>query len=67
MRCALEWVGWALCLCAFVLLAVSAQDYSEEDEMILDLIRQDETQPESGTEPAAEFLRCNKVILNNVP
>ncbi|XP_071751746.2 proprotein convertase subtilisin/kexin type 9 [Centroberyx gerrardi] len=28
--------------------------------MILDLIRQDGTQPESGTEPAAEFLRCNK-------
>ncbi|KAM3876108.1 LOW QUALITY PROTEIN: proprotein convertase subtilisin/kexin type 9 [Diretmus argenteus] len=58
MRCTSERVGWvALCLCA--LMSVSAQGDSEEDEMILDLIRQDGTQPESGTGPA-EFLRCNK-------
>ncbi|XP_029988597.1 proprotein convertase subtilisin/kexin type 9 [Sphaeramia orbicularis] len=52
------WIGWALCFCAS--LAVSAQDYPEDDEMILDLIREDGTQPETGEEPSAEFLRCNK-------
>uniref|UniRef100_A0A1A8FS33 Proprotein convertase subtilisin/kexin type 9 n=3 Tax=Nothobranchius korthausae TaxID=1143690 RepID=A0A1A8FS33_9TELE len=56
MRCA--WVGWALCLCASS--AVCAQDHSEDDEMILDLIRDDGTPPEAGAEPAAEFLKCNK-------
>uniref|UniRef100_A0A667Z3N9 Proprotein convertase subtilisin/kexin type 9 n=1 Tax=Myripristis murdjan TaxID=586833 RepID=A0A667Z3N9_9TELE len=60
MRCALDWTCWALCLCAFMFLAVSAQDYSEDDQMILDLIRQDEKKPEILPEPAAEFLRCNK-------
>lgn len=54
------WLRWTLCLCAS--LAVCAQDYPEDDEMILDLIREDGTQPESGSEPAAEFIRCNKVI-----
>ncbi|XP_026201151.1 proprotein convertase subtilisin/kexin type 9 isoform X2 [Anabas testudineus] len=58
MRRTSAWVGWALCLCAS--LAANAQDYPEDDEMILDLIREDGTQPETGTEPAAEFLRCNK-------
>ncbi|XP_022607121.1 proprotein convertase subtilisin/kexin type 9 [Seriola dumerili] len=58
MRRTSAWVGWALCLCAS--LSVSAQDYPEDDELILDLIREDKTQPESGAEPAAEFLRCNK-------
>ncbi|XP_053178731.1 proprotein convertase subtilisin/kexin type 9 [Scomber japonicus] len=58
MRRTLAWIGWALWLCAS--LAVSAQDYPEDDEMILDLIREDGTQPETGAEPAAEFLRCNK-------
>ncbi|XP_041861213.1 proprotein convertase subtilisin/kexin type 9 isoform X2 [Melanotaenia boesemani] len=58
MRCAPAWIGWALCLCAS--LAVCAQDYPEDDEMILDLIREDGTQPETGAVPAAEFLRCNK-------
>lgn len=60
MRRTLAWIGWALWLCAS--LAVSAQDYPEDDEMILDLIREDGTQPETGAEPPAEFLRCNKVI-----
>ncbi|KAM4629347.1 proprotein convertase subtilisin/kexin type 9 [Polymixia lowei] len=60
MRCPLDPISSALCLCAFMILAVSAQDYSEEDEMMLDLIRQDATQPEGGTEPSAAFLRCNK-------
>ena len=54
------WIGWALCLCAS--LTVSAQDYPETDEMILDLIRGDGTRPETGAEPAADFLRCNKVM-----
>lgn len=58
MRLTSAWFGWALCLCAS--LAVSAQDDPEDDEMILDLIREDGTQPETGTEPSAEFLRCNK-------
>lgn len=58
MRRTSGWIGWALCLCAS--LTVSAQDYPEDDEMILDLIREDGTQPETGAEPAAEFLRCNK-------
>ncbi|XP_031167409.1 proprotein convertase subtilisin/kexin type 9 [Sander lucioperca] len=53
------WVGLALC-CLCASLAASAQDYPEDDEMILDLIREDGTQPETGAEPAAEFLKCNK-------
>ncbi|XP_069555276.1 proprotein convertase subtilisin/kexin type 9 [Brachyistius frenatus] len=58
MRRTSAWTGWALCLCAS--LAVCAQDYPEEDEMMLDLIREDGTQPETGAEPAAKVLRCNK-------
>ncbi|KAG8003428.1 Proprotein convertase subtilisin/kexin type 9 [Nibea albiflora] len=59
MRRTCGWIGWALCLCAS--LTVSAQDYPEDDDMILDLIREDGTQPETGAVPAADFLRCNKV------
>ncbi|XP_030583789.1 proprotein convertase subtilisin/kexin type 9 [Archocentrus centrarchus] len=59
MRRTSAWIGWALCLCAS--LAVRAQDYTEDDEMILDLIQKDKAEPETGTEPAAELLRCNKV------
>lgn len=58
MRRTSGWIGWALCLCAS--LTVSAQDYPEHDQMILDLIREDGTQPETRAEPAAEYLRCNK-------
>uniref|UniRef100_A0A3Q1FCP2 Proprotein convertase subtilisin/kexin type 9 n=1 Tax=Acanthochromis polyacanthus TaxID=80966 RepID=A0A3Q1FCP2_9TELE len=58
MRRTSAWLGWTLCLCAS--LAVCAQDYTEDDEMILELIREDGTEPETGAEPAAEFLRCNK-------
>ncbi|KAI3368975.1 hypothetical protein L3Q82_025939 [Scortum barcoo] len=58
MRRTSGWIGWALCLCAS--LTVSAQDYPEDDQMILDLIREDGTQPETRAEPAAEYLRCNK-------
>ncbi|MEQ2220350.1 hypothetical protein ILYODFUR_004542 [Ilyodon furcidens] len=52
------WFGWALCLCASS--AVCAQDYTEDDEKILGLIRDDGPQPETNGEPAAEFLKCNK-------
>lgn len=58
MRRTSAWFGWTLYLCAS--LAVCAQDYTEDDEMILELIREDGTEPETGAEPAAEFLRCNK-------
>lgn len=58
------WCGWTLCLCAS--LAASAQDFPEDDAMILDLIREDGTQPEAGAEPAAEFLRCNKVKISDI-
>lgn len=61
MRRTSVWIGLVLCLCAS--LAASAQDYPEDDEMILDLIREDGTQPETGAEPAAEFIRCSKVII----
>uniref|UniRef100_W5MQH7 Proprotein convertase subtilisin/kexin type 9 n=2 Tax=Lepisosteus oculatus TaxID=7918 RepID=W5MQH7_LEPOC len=33
---------------------------SEDDEMILSLILQDDTEPEPGAEPLAPFYRCNK-------
>lgn len=57
MRPVSVWFGLALCMCAS--LAMGAQD-DEDDEMILDLIREDGTQPETGLVPSAEFLRCNK-------
>lgn len=60
MRVSSAWIGWALCLCASS-AAVRVQDDPEDDEMILDLIRDDGTQPETGAKPAAEFLKCNKV------
>lgn len=62
MRRSSRWIGWALCLCAS--LTVSALDYPEDDDMILDVMREDGTQPETGSEPAAAFLRCNKVRMS---
>lgn len=62
MRRSSCWIGWALCLCAS--LTVSARDYPEDDDMILDVMREDGTQPETGSEPAAAFLRCNKVKMS---
>ncbi|XP_054903384.1 proprotein convertase subtilisin/kexin type 9 [Poeciliopsis prolifica] len=65
MRPVSGWIGWALCLCALC-AAVSAQDRAEDDETVLDLIRDggcdddDGLQPGPGGEPAAEFLKCNK-------
>lgn len=64
MRRSCSWIGRALCLCAS--LAVSARydagdgGWDWDDDMILDVMREDATQPETGTEPAAAFLRCNK-------
>ncbi|XP_029938675.1 proprotein convertase subtilisin/kexin type 9 [Salarias fasciatus] len=52
------WLGCALCLCAS--LVACAQDYPENDEMIPDPVSEDDTQSDTGDEPAAEFLRCNK-------
>lgn len=62
MRRGSRWIGWAICLCAS--LTVSARDYPEDDGMILDVMREDGTQPETGSEPAAAFLRCNKVKMS---
>lgn len=64
MRRSCRWIGWALCLCAS--LAMSARDYVGDDrvnDMSLNLMHEDGTEPETetGTEPAAPFLRCNKV------
>ena len=61
MKDLLQQLAVALCLCACSLVTANVQDYSEEDAMILELIRQDGTEPESGSLPPAEFLRCNKV------
>ncbi|XP_030626616.1 proprotein convertase subtilisin/kexin type 9 [Chanos chanos] len=41
-------------------VVVCEEDYSEDEEMILSLIRQDDTQPEPGSEPSADFYRCSK-------
>ncbi|KAM3620448.1 uncharacterized protein V6R79_023646 [Siganus canaliculatus] len=53
MRRTSGWIGWTLCLCAS--LTVSAQDFHEDDESVLDLIREDGT-----SEVGDEILRCNK-------
>ncbi|KAK5930878.1 hypothetical protein CgunFtcFv8_027080 [Champsocephalus gunnari] len=58
MRRTSAWVGWVLCLCTY--LAASAQDYPDENEIILDLFREDGTKPEPRAVPTAEFLECNK-------
>lgn len=59
MRRSAHWIGWALCLCAS--LTASAQD----DGAIVDLMREDGTEADTGAEPAAELLRCNKVRREN--
>ena len=61
MRRTSAWIGWALCLCAS--LAAGVRDDPEADETIPDLMSEDGTRPESGAEPAAEFLRSNKVRM----
>lgn len=62
MRRSSGWIGWALCLCAS--LTVSARDYTEDDDAVLDLMREDGTLSEGGVEPTAELLRCNKVTMS---
>ncbi|XP_029684392.1 proprotein convertase subtilisin/kexin type 9 isoform X3 [Takifugu rubripes] len=52
-----SWMGCALCLCAS--LTGSARDSREDD--IMNLWRENGTQPDTGTEPTAEILKCNKV------
>ncbi|XP_015244958.1 PREDICTED: proprotein convertase subtilisin/kexin type 9 [Cyprinodon variegatus] len=52
------WIGCALCLCAS--LVVCAQDHTEEDDMILEMILDDGLQAEAGDAPSAQFLKCNK-------
>lgn len=47
-------------LSIFVPFAVTTEDYTEDEELILSLIRQDDSQPEVSTGPSAEFYRCNK-------
>ncbi|XP_029004087.1 proprotein convertase subtilisin/kexin type 9 isoform X2 [Betta splendens] len=51
-------LGWALCLCAS--LVAGARDFTEDAEVTLGRVREDGTEPETGAEPGAEFLRCNK-------
>lgn len=61
MRVLVELMIVGVFLCIFVPLTFSTEDYTEDEEMIISLIRQDDSQPESGTEPSADFYRCNKV------
>ncbi|TNM87494.1 hypothetical protein fugu_005715 [Takifugu bimaculatus] len=51
-------MGCALCLCAS--LTGSARDSREDD--IMNLWRENGTQPDPGTEPTAEILKCNKAV-----
>lgn len=62
MRRSCRWICWTLCLCAS--LALSARDDVGGDsvnDVLLDLMHEDGAVPQTGTEPAASFLRCNKV------
>lgn len=40
----------------------SDEDYTEDEEMILSLILQDDSQPEAESRPSAQFYRCTKVL-----
>ncbi len=55
----------AVCCLSFLLGLVavveSDEDYTEDEEMILSLILQDDTQPEAESRPSAQFYRCTKV------
>ena len=51
----------ALLLLRAAAMEVHEEDYTEEDEMILSLIRKDDSQPELESAPSAQFLRCTKV------
>nr|XP_023648573.1 proprotein convertase subtilisin/kexin type 9 isoform X1 [Paramormyrops kingsleyae] len=43
-----------------LICGVFSEDYTDDDKMIISLILQDDTQPESGREPSADFYRCQK-------
>ncbi|XP_076873158.1 proprotein convertase subtilisin/kexin type 9 isoform X2 [Brachyhypopomus gauderio] len=48
------------CLLCLVALVGCEDDYTEDDEMILHLIRQNDSRPVCESGPSAEFLRCTK-------
>ncbi|XP_061094330.1 proprotein convertase subtilisin/kexin type 9 [Conger conger] len=60
MRQLVKFSSFAFLFCLVLPFTVWAEDYPEDDDLILSLILQDDTQPETGTEPSADFLRCNK-------
>ncbi|KAG5275668.1 hypothetical protein AALO_G00123220 [Alosa alosa] len=60
MSAIVEFVIVGALLCMLVPMTLSTEDYTEDEEMIISLIRQDDSQPESGTEQPADFYRCNK-------
>uniref|UniRef100_A0A8C2GG53 Proprotein convertase subtilisin/kexin type 9 n=1 Tax=Cyprinus carpio TaxID=7962 RepID=A0A8C2GG53_CYPCA len=47
-------------LLGLVALVETDEDYTEDEEMILSLILQDDTQPEAESRPSAQFYRCTK-------
>ncbi|XP_029110846.1 proprotein convertase subtilisin/kexin type 9 [Scleropages formosus] len=47
-------------LCLLLPCAVRSEDYTEDEQMIISLILQDDTRPEPGAEPSARFYRCTK-------
>jgi len=54
-----------VCCLSFLLgllaMVRSDEDYTEDEEMILSLILQDDSQPEAESRPSAQFYRCTKV------
>ncbi|XP_035268801.1 proprotein convertase subtilisin/kexin type 9 [Anguilla anguilla] len=55
-----KFFNFAFILCLVLPFTAWAEDYAEDDGLILSVTLQDDTQPEPGTEPTADFLRCNK-------
>lgn len=55
-----------MCCLSFLLgllaMVESDEDYTEDEEMILSLILQDDSQPEAESRPSAQFYRCTKVL-----
>ncbi|KAL4634940.1 proprotein convertase subtilisin/kexin type 9 [Arapaima gigas] len=52
---------WLCVLCvAAAARAVRAEDYTEDEHMIISLILRDDTRPEPAAEPAVPFYRCTK-------
>ncbi|XP_066532805.1 proprotein convertase subtilisin/kexin type 9 [Hoplias malabaricus] len=59
MRGLLDVLALALLLRAAA-LAETEEDYTEDEELILSLIRKDDSQPDLESAPSAHFLRCTK-------